>query len=249
MSNTLVLQSHRQPLPAKWIQTCLDSVKNWAEINNFDYKLIGDELFDYVSDSILRKTKSQLVIATDLARLKAIKSYLAEGYDIVVWCDADFVIFNPNEFKLPDENYVVGREIWIQYANDNPKKLTAYVKVHNAFMMYREGNSFLEFYVDTAERLLISNKGSMSPQFIGPKLLTAINNIAQCPVIETAGMLSPLVVKDIANDGGLALELFQKKSSLPIAAANLCGSMYEKGDVSEYDIDQCIDRLLMGLFG
>jgi len=249
MSNTLVLQSHRQPLPAKWIQTCLDSVKNWAEINNFDYKLIGDELFDYVSDSILRKTKSQLVIATDLARLKAIKSYLAEGYDIVVWCDADFVIFNPNEFKLPDENYVVGREIWIQYANDNPKKLTAYVKVHNAFMMYREGNSFLEFYVDTAERLLISNKGSMSPQFIGPKLLTAIHNIAQCPVIETAGMLSPLVVKDIANDGGLALELFQKKSSLPIAAANLCGSMYEKGDVSEYDIDQCIDRLLMGLFG
>ena len=199
VSNTLVLQSHRQPLPAKWIQICLDSVKNWAELNNFNYKLIGDDLFDYISDSILRKTKSQRVIATDLARLKAIKNYLAEDYDTVVWCDADFIIFDPSEFKLPDESYVVGREIWIQSAKDKPKTLTSYVKVHNAFMMYREGNSFLEFYADTAERLIIKNKGSMSPQFIGPKLLTAIHNIAQCPVMETAGMLSPLVVKDIAH--------------------------------------------------
>ncbi len=244
MLNTLILQSHRQPLPAKWFQECLNSVHNWSESNNFDYKFIGDELFEYVSDSILEKTKMQRVIATDLARLKALKSFLAEGYETVVWCDADFLIFLPEKLHLPNEKYAVGREVWVQNAKINSKKLTAHVKVHNAFMMFKKGNSFLDFYIDTAERLLINNIGSMPPQFIGPKLLTAIHNVAQCPVLESAGMLSPLVIKDIANGGGSALDLFQQKSSQPMAAANLCSSLFEKGEVSADEVDKCIRKLL-----
>lgn len=242
MSKTLVLQSHRQPLPAIWMQTCVNSVKHWAKLNNYDYKFIGDELFDYVSDAILEITKTQRVIATDLARLKALNDYLSEDYEIVVWCDADFLIFLPEKFHLPDEAYAVGREVWIQ--NDNKsKKLTAHIKVHNAFMMFRKVNSFLDFYIDTAERLLLSNKGNMPPQFIGPKLLTAIHNVAQCPVLESAGMLSPLVIKDIEIGGGRALELFQKKSSQSIYAANLCNSLFESGAYSANIIEKCIDLL------
>ena len=242
MSKTLVVQSHRQPLPAQWIRVCIDSITSWAEKNNFDYKFIGDELFDYVSDVVLEKTKSQRVIATDLARLKVLDDYLANGYDTVVWCDADFLIFAPEIFVLPNETYALGREIWIQQ-DQKSKKLAAHVKVHNAFMMYKKGNSFLEFYMDTAERLLLQNKGSMPPQFIGPKLLTAIHNVAQCPVLESAGMLSPLVIKDIAKGGGSALDLFKKKSLQPIAAANLCGSLNEKGEVINEEIEVCIATL------
>lgn len=243
MLKTLVLQSHRKPLPTKWVQKCIDSVKSWAALNNFSYKFIGDELFGYVSDEILEKTKSQRVIATDLARLKALKKYLAEGYETVVWCDADFLVFLPEKFHLPDEAYAVGREVWIQDENNDSKKHTAHIKVHNAFMMYKKGNSFLDFYIDTAERLLLSNNGSMPPQFIGPKLLTAIHNVAQCPVLESAGMLSPLVIKDIAKGGGRALELFQKKSTQPICAANLCNSLFESGAYSANTIEKCIDVL------
>ena len=244
MLNTLILQSHRQPLPAKWIQECLNSVQNWSESNNFDYKFIGDELFKYVSDSILEKTKAQRVIATDLARLKALKSYLSKGYETVVWCDADFLIFLPEKLQLPDEKYAVGRAVWVQNAKNNSKKLTAHVKVHNAFMMSKKGNSFLDFYIDTAEGLLKNNVGSMPPQFIGPKLLTAIHNVAQCPVLESVGMLSPLVIKNISNGGGSALDLLQKKSLQPMAAANLCGSLFEKGEVSAEEVNKCIRKLL-----
>jgi hypothetical protein len=67
-------------------------------------------------------------------------------------------------------------------------KLRAYVKVRNAFLMFRKGNHFLDFYTATAQRLLRLNQGSMPPQFIGPKLLTALHNVAICPVMETAGM-------------------------------------------------------------
>lgn len=244
MNPTIVLQSHTQPLPHTWLATCINSVKSWSELNKFDYRFIDDELFDYVPEKLLQKTETQRVIATDLARLKALQLYLAQGYKCVIWCDADFLIFAPNDFNLADESYAVGREVWIQTDDKNAQKLTAHTKVHNAYLLFRQGNSFLDFYADTAEKLLRLNQGPMPPQFIGPKLLTAIHNVAQCPVQETAGMLSPPVIEDIAIQGGPALRLFQQRSPQPIAAANLCSSLYGQGKVSAKQIDQCITALL-----
>ena len=245
MSNTLVLQSHKKPLPYQWLARCMDSVKCWAQMNQFDYQYIGDDLFDYVPAPLLDKTKHQKVIATDLARLKALQDYITKGFDTVVWCDADFLIFTPEKFILPNELYSIGREIWVQEDKNDSNKLVTFVKVHNAFMMYKKGNSFLDFYTDTAERLLLQNNGRIPPQFIGPKLLTAIHNVVQCPVLETAGMLSPLVVKDIAIGGGAALDLFKQKSPQKILTANLCSSSYESDEVSEEEIEKCIINLYL----
>ena len=240
MSNTLVLQSHRQPLPAEWLVVCMDSVKTWAQLNQFDYQFIGDELFGYIENELLEKINTQLVIATDLARLKALQDYLRQGYETVIWCDADFLIFAPEKFILSDTAYALGREVWVQNDRKNPHKLVAYVKIHNAFMMYKKGNSFLDFYTDTAEHLLKSNRGNMPPQFVGPKLLTAIHNIVQCSVLDSAGMLSPLVIKDLASGGGRALELFKQKSPTPIAAANLCTSLFHRGEYNYAELAKCI---------
>lgn len=241
MSQTLVLQSHTHPLPVKWLEDCIQSVKNWAEQNKFDYQFIGDELFGYVPNRLLEKTFNQRVIATDLARLKLIQEYLRGSHSTVIWCDADFLIFAPDQLILPQDRYAVGREVWIQ--QNEKQKLKTYLKVHNAFMMFRRGNTFLDFYADTAERLLTLNNGPMPTQFIGPKLLTAIHNIVQCPVLETAGMLSPLVIKNMAEHTGAALDLFRRHSPQPIAAANLCSSLYQRGETSESEIECCIQYL------
>ena len=244
MSRTLLVQSHSMPLSTDWLQICIDSVKHWAELNKIEYRCIDDELFDYISAEALQKTRHQKVIATDLARLKVLQSLLSQGYETVIWCDADFIIFNKEKFKLADESYSLGREVWIQKNSNKPGKLSAHIKVHNAFMMFRKGNTFLEFYIETAEKLLLRNTGKMSPQFIGPKLLTALHNVVQCPVLESAGMLSPLVVKDIAIGGGEALKLFIKKSSHSIYAANVCNSMYECGEYSTETIKGCLSALM-----
>ncbi len=243
MSNTLVLQSHRHPLPYSWLEICIDSVKHWCKLNQFDYQYIGDELFNYVPDELIKKTQSQPVIATDLARLKLLQTKLNEKYQTVIWCDADFLIFSPEKFILSEDLYSLGREVWIQHDKNNPKKLVAKVKVHNAFMMFRKNNSFLDFYTDTAERLLTLNTGNMPPQFIGPKLLGAIHNIAQCYVLETAGMLSPAVIKDIARGSGEALTLYKHKSKQRIAAANLCSSLFARNEVSQLEMTQCIQNI------
>jgi len=241
-SDTLVIQSHRSPLPYAWLQNCLDSVRQWAGMNHYDYIFLGDELFDPVDHKLLDKTRQQKVIATDLARLFQLQKGLAKGYSTVIWCDADFLIFNPENFVLPVEPYALGREVWIQA--DKNSRLKTYRKVHNAFLMFRQGNTFLDFYTETAERLLQLNTGSMPAQFIGPKLLTALHNIAHCPVQETAGMLSPLVIRDIAQGQGPALDLFLQHSEMDISAANISASTAEQEGLSDEIIRQAIQRML-----
>ena len=242
MSRTLILQSHRDPLPLVWLQSCLDSVVSWAEARDYDYRFIGDEIFAPLDSELLDKTRSQWVIASDLARLISLQQGFAEGYDCVVWCDADFLIFNPDDFLLPDFEYALGREVWIQA--DARKGLRAFVKVHNAFLMFRKGNSFLDFYRATAERLLRLNQGSMPPQFIGPKWLTALHNIALCPVLESAAMLSPLVMRDCIAGQGDALTLFRQKSGVAPSAANLSSSLTEREGLGDAEMHHLINHLL-----
>lgn len=242
MHNTLVIQSQRTPLPYSWIGPCLDSVQEWCAMNRYEYRFMGDELFDCVPKELLDKTREQRVIATDLARLLTLKEALNKGYQTVIWLDADFLIFDSCKFILPDLPYAVGREVWVQ--NDKHSRLKVNKKVHNAFLMFQKGNDFLDFYTDTSKRLLTLNHGSMPPQFIGPKLLTALHNVAILPVMESAGMLSPMVIKDIIKGEGRALDLFIESSSHPIAAANLCVSSCNSGEVTDKEMEQLIDRLV-----
>jgi len=206
---------------------------------------MGDEIFESLDSELIEKTATQKVIASDLARLKAIQQALAEGYQRVIWCDADFLIFNPQQFTLPESSFALGREVWIQ--EDNNKRLRAYTKVHNAFMIFSQGNHFLDYYTASAEQLLRANQGRMPPQFIGPKLLTALHNMVSCPVMETAGMLSPLVILDILKGDGKALQLFKQKSTTFPAGANLCSSVTASEGFSETEIRCLIGKLKCGI--
>lgn len=244
MTATLVVQSHRSPLPFAWLQACIDSVAGWSRTNNYQYRFIGDEVFDPVPAELLEKTARQRVIATDLARLRALQQGLAEGFDCVVWCDADFLIFRPQEFILPVADFAFGREIWVQ--QDHKGKLRAYPKLHNALLMFRRGNACLDFYIDTAERLIRLNQGGMPPQFVGPKLLTALHNIARFPVMQTAGMLSPLVMRDLLDGQGEALRLFRQKSPMTLAGANLSSSLTAVEGFTEAEMQNLIGQLLEG---
>jgi hypothetical protein len=217
-------------------------VRHWSEINSYDYSFVGDELFDSLTPAQIQKTVEQKVIATDLARLHLLQDSLRQGYTTVIWCDADLLIFDPDNFELPDYSYALGREVWVQA--DRNDLLKVFKKVHNAFLMFRRGNNFLDFYAETAERLLNLNTGKVPPQFIGPKLLTALHNIAICPVMETAGMLSPLVIRDLIQGQGAALELFRRESPVRISAANLSSSLTAQESISDVDMNRLIERLL-----
>ncbi len=243
MHRTVVLQSHRNPLPAPWLARCLASVEAWASTSGFDYRLLGDELFDPIPAHLHDRLSAQPVVASDLARLLALRRGLEEGYAAVVWCDADFLVFAPERLTLPAEPYAVGREVWIEDrgAGRTPR---ARVKVHNAFLLFRRGNAFLDFCIHAVQRLLAAHPGPFPPQFAGPKLLTALHNIVGFPVAERAAMFSPPVIRDLASGGGPCLELFRARSPELPAGANLCASLAGGREMADGEVDEAIARLL-----
>jgi hypothetical protein len=231
-ARVLILQSHRQPLPAGWIGECMASVRHWAEARGYHYRFEGDNLFDRLSDGLRARTAAQPVAAADLARLAALDEALRLGYRTAVWMDADSLMIDPAAFELPDAPYALGREVWIQ---NERGRLRPFVKVHNAFLLFRAGNPFLTFYRHAAERIVARHIGPMAPQLVGPKLLSALHNLVDCPVAERAAVLSPAVVVDLLAGGGPALAMLLAHSREPPAVVNLCGSLVGR-DLSERQV-------------
>jgi len=234
-ADTLIIQSHRDPVPGEWLRLCMDSVRAWARQAGCDYRYLDDELFQPIPTDLMDKCTARPVVASDLGRLYALKQGLEVGYSTVVWIDADVLVADASAIELPTDPYSLGREVWVE--KEEFGNLRARVKVHNAAMMFRAGNSFLDFYLDTAERLLRRNTGSIAPQFLGPKLLTALHNVIGCPVWEQMAMLPPLVAADVLSGSGAALDLFNQKSKYRPAALNLCASL--TGDRAGAELDMC----------
>lgn len=224
---TIVYQSVCPDQIPDWIQTCLESVRAWCNQQNYDYTLIGDEIFSLIPRWYWEKTCHQKVIATDLGRLLLAKQFLQNGYDRTIWLDADVLIFAPELLTIPiTQEYAFGKEVWVQYKNN---QLKAYPKVHNAVSVFCQGNSFLDFYIHACQRIINNFQGTqMVPQLVGPKFLSLLHNTLQLPLIEEIAMLSPLVLQDIFNGGGEALKLLQNSQKSLIYAANLSASCVGK---------------------
>ncbi|MCW9045770.1 MAG: hypothetical protein OQK35_05505 [Alphaproteobacteria bacterium] len=224
----------------------MSSVQAWASLRGWNYQLVGDEIFDLTPDWYREKTAGRLPIQTDLGRLILARSLLAEGYERVVWLDADALVFNPNELTIDiTDEFAFGREVWVQY--DKKGQLKAYKNAHNALCVFTQGNSFLDFYIYTAQAIIKKHQGGLAPQIVGPKLLTSLHNTIGFPLIDDVGMLSPLVMKDVVNGGGAALDLLKQNTPTPMKAANLSSSLdgqeTDLVEVNEALFEQVCQRL------
>lgn len=241
---TVVIQSHRQPLPHDWMHSCIDSVKYWAALNRFEYRWLGNELFDSLSSTQRENTLAQPVVASDLGRLYHLRAAIEQGADRVVWCDADTLVINAEALELPEAGCALGREIWIQQSKVRGGAPRVYAKVHNAFMVFCRDAPFLPFYLDSAARLVERHAGPYVDQFIGPKLLTALHNLVSFPVLENAGVVSPGVVTDLNRGGGVYLDAYCRRLERVPAALNLCASSVRSGELSDQSLHKVVDLLM-----
>lgn len=220
----VVVQSFR-PDPPPWLAGCLDSVRAWAEDAGLTYRFIDDALFDRLPSWVRAKTTDRPMVATDLARLLELREIVAAG-ETAVWLDADVCVIDGAALSAAldlRDGYLLGRETWVQ--PDRRGRPVVRRGVHNALAAFAPGNPFLDFYIEAATRILARHAGpAMVPQLIGPKFLTALDNMIGLPASAAVNMASPLVVADLAAGGGPALDAFHRAAPVPPAALNLCQS-------------------------
>jgi len=222
---TVVIQSAAPDHSSTWIGTCVNSVRAWADARGWNHVLSGDEFFDWVPHHLRDKFNAQKPLLSDIARLTWALSLFAEdsALDRVVWLDADVLVFAPDRLALGDTiSFGVGRQIWVQ--PDSRGKLKIYRQVHNAILVMHRSSTALPFLKDAALKIAERHDGPAAGQLLGPKLITALHNIASFDVIDAVGMASPLVVRDIAAGGGGAVEALRRETGNILAAVNLCAS-------------------------
>lgn len=224
MPDTIIIQSHKQDA-GSFVEQSVARVRDWAAGMGYEYACIGDELFDLLPDELIEAAHGRLQMAADIARLIWIQNLLDEGWQRVVWLDADVFIFRPDRMDIDvSEGYAFGHEDWMQPGPNGKPRI--HRNVHNAILIFtRAGRVTLDFYLQTAVSMLSRAGPKVPPQFVGPKLLSALHNVVSLPLTHAVGMASPLVLRDLASGGGPAWDMLMAARGEDLAALNLCASM------------------------
>ncbi|MGV3592377.1 MAG: hypothetical protein ACO1PZ_11860 [Gammaproteobacteria bacterium] len=233
--STLVIQSCSERQRQSWMRACLDSVERWSEGQGYDYRFVGDEIFEKVPPWYRAKVGGKLPVATDYGRLVLMRDALDAGYDEAIWFDADLLIFDRTLSLAFDGSCAFGQEVWIQRREGRPQtrqqagqesRLEARRNVHNAVCVFRRGCPVLPFLLHTVESLVRRvDPAHIAPQFAGPRLLNALHSLADFALLPQVGALSPEVVADLVAGGGPALDLLRNESRAGLQAANICASV------------------------
>lgn len=220
---TLVFQSYRPTGVPPWIARCLDTVRLWAEGAGFDYRLLGDELFSGCPPEYEAKVGGSVVLRADLGRLQWARRLLAEGHERVVWVDADVLVFAPQALRIDiTEEYAFCREVWLA---PRPGGASYGEWVNNAVAVFCRGNSLLDFYIHACKAIVQSAPGPVPKLAVGTHFLSALHRQLRFRLLESVGLLSPVVLADVAGGGGRFAAAYRRAFGQPIAAANLCASL------------------------
>lgn len=221
--STLVIQSCSERQRQSWMRDCLASVECWSAGQGYDYRLVGDEIFELVPDWYRAKVGAKLPVATDYGRLVLLRNALDAGYDQAIWFDADLLVFDQSLTLAFNGTCAFGHEVWIQPRNGG---FEARRNVHNAVCVFRKGCPVVPFLMHTVESLVRRvDANHIAPQFAGPRLLNALHPLADFALLPQVGALSPDVVADLVAGEGPALDLLRKESRVPLQAANVCASV------------------------
>ncbi len=231
----LALQSDKPAPRAAWRRRCLASVEGWAAARGYEYRFIGDELFSPIPENLRRACRGVVLPLTDIGRLLWLRKLLDEGWDRVIWLDADILIFDP---ALRIEAEVVGREIWISKGLRDGFR--AAESVNNCVLSMTAKSPLLGRLLDATLAEAAELRAPPHPRALGPDLFRRLHSAQSLPVAPDIAMASPPMIASLADREPAAMAAHHSVWKGPVRAANLCGSLIEDDDLAL----KAVERLL-----
>lgn len=242
---TLVFQSFRRDNIPDWLTCCMNSVAKWSRRRGFEYRFIGDELFELLPEWFANAYAGRMLPLTDLGRLKAAAKYLQEGFTRTVWIDADVLIFDPDNFSVDTEfGFAFCRELWLE------KRWGATVadnRINNCVSVYEQGNAFLDFYLYAAQALARAKAQDLTDWDIGTNLLSTLGRTLPLPLLGNVGMFSAQIVRSLASEDDKLLTEYASHLGASLAAGNFCNSSTTKPGLLGTDPHAILDKAVCTL--
>lgn len=214
---TLVYQSFRTSDVPEWMSVCMESVKSWVNLHGHSYHFIDDSFFSYAPDWFAKAVNNQRHLVSDLARLELAHKYLGEGWDRVIWVDADVFICDPENFIIDEkESYLLCREIWMTVREG---QVVFSERVNNSVTVFCKNNNFLDFYRSACETI-VRNKQKLAHTDIGTGFLSKLSDVL--PLIKTSVVFSPFLLSAFYRNDTKIISDYLARLAVPIQAVNLC---------------------------
>jgi hypothetical protein len=240
-----IVQSFRTTEVPDWIARCLASVRDWAEARGHPYTFVDDALFDRAPAWYRAKVGHAVLPVSDLARLMLLREVLVE-HPAAAWIDADVLVFDPDRFHLPDVPYALSPERWV--FRTKAGQLRAVDQVNNSVMVFARRNPFLEFYIEACQTAVRAAGGEVASHLVGTDLLTDLDRVVPLVKLDSVGMISPALARDLAADSDRAPRFYAEGLAQPVRAANLCLSFAGRPDPTQRlrpaTFEATVERLL-----
>ena len=196
----------------------MSSVRHWAEIQGFSYRFIDDSFFSFAPKWFRERVGDQRHLVSDLARLELARIYLDEGWERVIWVDADIYVCDSRGFQISTErDYWLSEELWMFFRN-NELKFSR--RANNAVLSFTQGNQFLDFYRNACHRIVRSKQGKLRHTEVGTSFLAGISHLL--PLLKDVAIFSPWLLSAFYNDDQATISHYQQEFGAPIRAVNLC---------------------------
>lgn len=240
-----MFQSYRAETP-EWMGRCMASVRDWCRQREFEYRFIGDEIFEILPAWFLDAYRGRMLPLTDLARALSARKFLGEGWERAIWVDADVLIFLPERFEVGTEHgYALCMELWCE------KKWGELVldrRINNCVSVYDRGNAFLPFYIEAMQALARAKGAMLTDWDVGTNFLSSLGRITPLALLGNVAMLSPTLVSALATHDAELLRRYSREMGQVCGATNLCGSALERAGPEranrEQQLNEAIDLLL-----
>jgi len=209
-------------------------------MRGFEYAFYGDEFYDLCGPEYLARVGGNPRSITNLARLEIARIKLAEGYDQVIWFDADVFVFDPDRLIVQtDAGYAFSREVWVTKAPDGSAHL-AYTSLHNAAFIFTRQQNDLALFIHIIRHIVMTRAISSNYQ-VGVRLISGLAYSLDIPVITCVGMFSPDLIDAIADDRRGFMRAFARFHGHKMQAANLGWSL--AANFTEARMMTAMDRL------